>query len=463
MTAEVVVHDDLDDELESLFQQRQGEDGCEARVPRAPDERRGAVLRLHALPDEVIMQVLQRATAATVVCRCAQTGRKFRTLCASPSRLWRRLFRERWGEPEDCRGGEHPMSGAKPVWIHEPTSDRHTKDWKGAYSKWHTVDKNWRHGACSVNSLEGHVGSVCGCAITGDTLVSVGEDASIKWWDLDAMCCNFSLEKAHAGPIWSLKIDGEFLVTSSSDCTVKLWHCGKQSDGGNGQSDAPMQCERVLRGHRRGEVWCCDITPDSIFSGGRDSVAKIWDRETGANYLSLESHTGSVFDIHAGCGPADAHSVLTCGGDGAAMFWDMRTGKPVLTMQGDREPIFTADVIDSHMVVTAGGDASAARYDLRSGRKVLTFAGHSDSIWDLHFNSLSNRLVTTGCDTTVRIWDGWTGEDMASLQCHLEPVATVTCDASRIVTGDYGGWLFIWDFNNNGSTCEYVQLMGGVR
>jgi len=255
----------------------------------------------------------------------------------------------------------------------------------------------------------------------------------------------------------------EHLVTSSSDATIKLWHCGAQDEDETDWLHAPMQCQRVLRGHRSGEVWSCDITSDSIFSGGRDGVGKVWDRETGANYLNLELHKSSVFQIQAGVGPAGEHSVLTCGGDGAAIFWDMRTGKACLTLSGDGEnPVFNADVIEDHMVVIAGGDALAARYDLRSGRKVHTFSGHTDSIWDLDFNSLSNRLVTVSTDCSVRVWDNLTGENTATLNCHLEPVGAVACDAGRIVTGDSGGWLFIWDFNNEGTTCEYAQLMSHI-
>jgi WD40 repeat protein len=122
--------------------------------------------------------------------------------------------------------------------------------------------------------------------------------------------------------MWSLKFQGETAITSSSDGTVKVWQCGKQEES---DVHTPMQCQRVLL-HRGGEVWSCDMTTDSIFSGGRDTVAKIWDRETGLNYMKLEAHRSSVFKIHAGQGPASCHSVLTCGGDGLAIFWDMRTG-----------------------------------------------------------------------------------------------------------------------------------------
>lgn len=243
---------------------------------------------------------------------------------------------------------------------------------------------------------------------------------------------------------------------------LKVWHCGKQHADDSDWTHAPMQCQLVLRGHRQGEVWTCDMTCDSIFSGGRDAIAKVWDRETGANYLNLASHTSSVFKILGAVGPAGAHSVLTCGGDGVVFFWDMRTGKPCLTLQGDGQPIFCADVVDDHAVILAGGDSRAARYDLRSGRNVHTFLGHTDSIWDLHCNTLSNRLVTVGTDCSVRVWDNLSGENVSTHRCHLEPVGAVACDASRIVSGDAAGWIFIWDFNNEGATCEYVQLMRHV-
>ena len=204
--------------------------------------------------------------------------------------------------------------------------------------------------------------------------------------------------------------------------------------------------QRVLRGHRAGEVWTCDITADSIFSGARDGVGKVWDRETGANYLNLEAHTSSIFHISAGQGPAGAHSVLTCGGDGSVVFWDLRQGKPGLTLAGDAQPIFTADVIAEHMVVVAGGDMCAARYDLRSGRKVLRFAGHKDSIWDLDVNSLSQRLLTVGADCALGVWDNLTGDHLATLSHHLEPITTVKADASRAYTGDSAGCIMVSDF-----------------
>ena len=224
---------DLDDELESMFRKTDPH----AALPLAcqPAQRS----QLHTLPDEIVVQVLQRASVATVLCRVAATCKRFRALCNVTASLWQRLFQRRWGEAVDWRPFEHPFSASR--FRAELQEDR--KDWKDVFRKWDLVDRNWNTGRCSVYVLDGHIGSVCDCALMGDRLVSVGEDASIKWWDPVTHACNFSLDAAHKGPIWSLKFNGEHVVTSSSDSTLKVWHCGAPGDGDVGCLDAPMQCQ----------------------------------------------------------------------------------------------------------------------------------------------------------------------------------------------------------------------------
>jgi len=182
---------ELDDELESIFLLA-GSHGRGAAPMKRGRDAQGA---LQTMPDEVVLQVLMRVACAATVCRCAQVCRKFKDLVmATGQPLWRRLFFDRWGSADDCRAFEHPLSS------HSGSDGSHGW-WKEAYRKWFHVDQNWKKGLCSVNSLEGHVGSVCGCVLMGDTLVTVGEDASVKWWDLKARSCNFSLERAHLGTL----------------------------------------------------------------------------------------------------------------------------------------------------------------------------------------------------------------------------------------------------------------------
>ena len=183
---------ELDDELENIFLQAREPAPHRGRAVERGREAHGA---LQTMPDEVVLQVLMRAACATAVCRFAQVCRKFKALAVGPGQqLWRRLFFDRWGSADDCRAFEHPLSS------HSGSDGSHGW-WKESYRKWFHVDQNWKKGLCSVNSLEGHVGSVCGCVLMGDTLVTVGEDASVKWWDLKARSCNFSLERAHLGTL----------------------------------------------------------------------------------------------------------------------------------------------------------------------------------------------------------------------------------------------------------------------
>jgi hypothetical protein len=38
----------------------------------------------------------------------------------------------------------------------------------------------------------------------------------------------------------------------------------------------------------------------------------------------------------------------------------------------------------------------------------------------------------------------------------------VHADASRVISGDSGGWLFLWDFEGDRNDCEYSALMSHV-
>eukprot|EP00283_Hemiselmis_rufescens_P003360 CAMPEP_0173420018 /NCGR_PEP_ID=MMETSP1357-20121228/1658_1 /TAXON_ID=77926 /ORGANISM="Hemiselmis rufescens, Strain PCC563" /LENGTH=104 /DNA_ID=CAMNT_0014382761 /DNA_START=152 /DNA_END=463 /DNA_ORIENTATION=- len=84
-----------------------------------------------------------------------------------------------------------------------------------------------------------------------------------------------------------------------------------------------------------------------------------------------------------------------------------------------------------------GWGAEKVRSQERKLQAVLE--GHGDAIWDLCYNSLERRVVTASVDRTVRIWDLLGEKCDVVLECHLEPVMAVQCDALRVVSGDTGG------------------------
>ena len=50
----------------------------------------------------------------------------------------------------------------------------------------------------------------------------------------------------------------------------------------------------------------------------------------------------------------------------------------------------------------------------------------------------------------AQVWDGFDGDCVAQLHCHLEPVMSLAVDAGRLASGDSAGWIFLWDFQRSG-------------
>jgi WD40 repeat protein len=87
---------------------------------------------------------------------------------------------------------------------------------------------NWRRVEDNdlLRTLSGHSGGVHAVAIApdGQTLISGGQDNTIKIWNLETGELRRTLT-AHSGRVDSLAVsaDGEILVSGASDETVKVW------------------------------------------------------------------------------------------------------------------------------------------------------------------------------------------------------------------------------------------------
>lgn len=73
--------------------------------------------------------------------------------------------------------------------------------------------------------------------------------------------------------------------------------------------------------------------------------------------------------------------------------------------------------------------------------------GHSNDVNSANFNPSGDRIVTTSCDKTAKVWDTKSFEEIATLIGHSEEVlsAQYSADGSRILTTSRDNRVFIWD------------------
>jgi WD40 repeat protein len=251
--------------------------------------------------------------------------------------------------------------------------------------------------------------------------------------------------------------------------------------------------QRAITGHGDG-VLVLAVSPDGkrVVSGaahrGADTVARVWDVETGKELLQLKGHTGPV---HGLAWSKDGKHILSGGGDSTVRVWDAKTGKSLQTINVGINVQFVALTPDGKKAISCGSERMVRVWDLESGKQTadnedntaavrsvvvlpdgkrfvsLGFDGRVRLI-DLGtgklirtmdvahvpggawFGSASpdgKTLATSGGDKMVRLWDVETGKQLKEFSGHTEGVHAIAFSANgrRLISGGYDRTLRVWD------------------
>src|SRR5262249_12701983 len=93
--------------------------------------------------------------------------------------------------------------------------------------------------------------------------------------------------KGHAGPVGSLVLtrDGKTLISAGNDGTIRLWNLGTG------------KAARILEGHSQGVGLALSPDGKTFASCSGDKTVKWWDVTSGKLLGTFEGHTGIVWSI----------------------------------------------------------------------------------------------------------------------------------------------------------------------
>ncbi|GAA4601619.1 WD40 repeat protein [Actinoplanes octamycinicus] len=124
--------------------------------------------------------------------------------------------------------------------------------------------------------LRGHRGRVSALCVSGDRIISGGEDGTVRVWDRYGP--QVALVRAHAGWVTSgvLAADRRTLITTGSDATIRVW-------------DLPRLVQETVAGPIDW-VNTCALTRagTELTTGSRDGVVRLW-RSTDATATAIWS------------------------------------------------------------------------------------------------------------------------------------------------------------------------------
>lgn len=254
--------------------------------------------------------------------------------------------------------------------------------------------------------LEGHTGPIelLSFSRNGDQLLSASADKTVRLWDLTTRQSKVLLEKSDGIISFGFSPDGLRVALGDRVGVTRVY---KRSG----------QLEHTLTGHLN-EVFALLFLPGNkqLVSGGQDHTLRIWDLETGKAHVIDASGLGirQILASH------DGKILYSLGTESSVRRWNTKNGSPLPILLGHRTAVVRMDLSpEESRLVTSGSNGDIRIWDLESGQSRL-LEGHKGGVYRIFFSSQGDKFITAGEDGTTRLWYDDLPFDKAELRAWIE-------------------------------------------
>ncbi len=192
-------------------------------------------------------------------------------------------------------------------------------------------------------------------------------------------------------------------------------------------------------------VLAADISPDhgQVALGGPSKVVRVYSTADGQLQFEMKKHTEWITALEF-----SPDGVLLATGDrnNGLVVWEAQTAREYFDLRGHTASI--TDVswrLDSNVVASAAEDGSVRLWEMENGTQIKSWGAHGGGVASARF-AKDGRIVTTGRDRVVRVWDQNGGK-----QKEFEPFgdlalrAVFADDDTKVVAGDWSGEVRVID------------------
>jgi mono/diheme cytochrome c family protein len=204
-------------------------------------------------------------------------------------------------------------------------------------------------------------------------------------------------------------------------------------------------------------ILAADLSPDQewVALGGTGKVAKVYATRDGRLAYSIARHTDWITGLQFS---PDGSKLASADRAGAVHLWEASTGGILLSLSEHKDSVTALDWRgDGQVLATGGEDGKLIFWDAQAGWPSVTLdAPHMPranaksrgrrpgGVLSARFAS-DGRLLTSGRDRMVRLWDG-SGKPLATFEVPtaLPLKVAATSDGKTLIAGDAEGKLHLW-------------------
>ena len=294
----------------------------------------------------------------------------------------------------------------------------------------------------AVETLTGHTDKVrtVAFATDGQTLVSGGDDNSIKVWSLATGNPPKTLGGwvfGHSGWVQAIALspDGQTLASGSVDGTVKVWNLG---------TGKLVRTLGARFGGDRDAVQAIAISPDGqiLASAYMDKTIKVWYLSTGKMRGILKGHSAWVESVAIS---PDGEILASGSGDKTIKLWQLATGKELSTISGHGDTVRSVAISpDGQILASGSGDKTVKLWRLATGDFLSSFDG-GDRVNAVAISPDGQTLAAGTRDGRVCLWNLYTLEKLAILdQDAMVNGVAFSVDGELLGAGCSDGSIGIW-------------------
>ncbi len=261
-------------------------------------------------------------------------------------------------------------------------------------------------------------------------------DGTAKIWLFDGETYKYhSTLNGHTDSVIAaaLSPDGKTFASASKENTLRQWDV-KLWDVKTGKTLAN------LTGHSEVVLSLAFSSDNKILaSGSADKTIFLWDAYSGKPKKMLVGHTKKVDRVLF----SNDQTVLASASEKEIRVWNTATGEQRFTLEGHPWSTRALAFSPDGKILATGGEWEIQLWDAYTGKHKRTLSGHLDNNFTLTFSPDGKSLIS--CGKTTQLWDVDTGKNISTLSEKSGAFPLMFSPDSKILYGDFGGNIEIWD------------------